>query len=72
MRYGVERLTLIAAALGFLLAGDRVASVHAQQQQQSAAVAWQYSADVLRPFWQGRVVDGESVLFVRDASTGVA
>ncbi|MGV2335838.1 MAG UNVERIFIED_CONTAM: hypothetical protein LVR18_17545 [Planctomycetaceae bacterium] len=34
--------------------------------------SWSYSAELLRPFWQGRVVDGESVLFVRDPASGTA
>lgn len=40
--------------------------------QETAKGAWTYSADVLRPFWQGQLVDGESVLFVRDPATGIA
>ena len=31
-----------------------------------AAEAWQYRPELLRPFWVGEVVEGESVLFVRD------
>jgi acyl-CoA thioesterase-1 len=34
--------------------------------------SWNYSAELLRPFWQGQVVDGESVLFVRDPASGIA
>lgn len=34
--------------------------------------AWTYSPDLLRPFWQGTVTEGESVLFLRDAKTGEA
>ncbi len=30
---------------------------------------WKYSADLLRPFWLGSVVEGESVLFFRDEQT---
>jgi len=33
---------------------------------------WAYSADLLRPFWKGNVVHGESVLFIRDTTTDVA
>ena len=32
---------------------------------------WNFSKDQLRPFWQGEIMDGESVLFVKD-ETGVA
>lgn len=34
--------------------------------------AWTYSAEVLQPFWQSAVVDGESILFIRDPATGIA
>ncbi|QDV45950.1 GDSL-like Lipase/Acylhydrolase [Stieleria neptunia] len=33
---------------------------------------WQYSADQLRPFWKGDVVEQESVLFLRDSESGEA
>jgi acetyl esterase/lipase len=38
----------------------------------SADPAWKYSADVLQPFWKSSVVDGESILFIRDPATGIA
>src|SRR5437763_536926 len=34
--------------------------------------AWKYSPDLLRPFWQGTTVEGESVLFIKDPATGKA
>ncbi|WP_165244671.1 SGNH/GDSL hydrolase family protein [Paludisphaera soli] len=37
-----------------------------------AKPAWEYSADLLRPFWKGEVMAGESVLFLKDAETGQA
>ncbi len=40
--------------------------------QEAPVETWRYSADVLQPFWHGERIDGESVLFVRDAATGVA
>jgi hypothetical protein len=35
-----------------------------------AASEWKYRADLLRPFWQGTVMHGESVLFIKDDVTG--
>lgn len=35
-------------------------------------MAWKYSPDLLRPFWQGKRMEGESVLFIRDPNTGAA
>ncbi|MFM7923190.1 MAG: hypothetical protein ACKPJJ_23460, partial [Planctomycetaceae bacterium] len=69
MRFAIERLVVVAVCCGVFQSGGWGAFLQAQQQQ---AGGWQYSAELLRPFWQGRVVDGESVLFVRDADTGVA
>jgi lysophospholipase L1-like esterase len=31
---------------------------------------WKYRSELLRPFWQGDTIEGESVLFIRDPSTG--
>jgi acyl-CoA thioesterase-1 len=36
------------------------------------ADAWQYSPNALKPFWQTDVIDGESVLFLRDTKSGIA
>lgn len=33
---------------------------------------WKYSPELLRPFWQGTTVEGESVLFIRDTESGIA
>ena len=37
-----------------------------------AKPAWKYSSELLRPFWQGEVIEGESVLFIKDDKTGEA
>jgi acyl-CoA thioesterase-1 len=34
--------------------------------------AWSYAPELLRPFWLGTTMDGESVLFIKDATTGEA
>ncbi|MBI1321666.1 hypothetical protein GC170_00545 [bacterium] len=52
--------------LGLILAA---APRHLPAQEQ-AKPAWKYSADMLRPFWLGNVMQGESVLFVKDEKTG--
>lgn len=33
---------------------------------------WKYAPELLRPFWKGDTVEGESVLFLRDPATGQA
>ena len=40
--------------------------------QEPAKPTWNYSPDLLRPFWEGDVVEGESVLFIKDEKTGEA
>lgn len=40
--------------------------------QEPAKTDWKYSSDLLRPFWLGDVVEGESVLFIKDEETGEA
>lgn len=37
-----------------------------------AAVVWAYDGKLMRPFWLGDTVDGESVLFIKDPATGEA
>lgn len=37
-----------------------------------ARTDWKYEPRLLRPFWQGETVEGESVLFIRDDATGEA
>jgi lysophospholipase L1-like esterase len=43
--------------------------ISAQQPDQHV---WQYKPELLRPFWAGGVVQGESVLFIKDEKTGQA
>jgi acyl-CoA thioesterase-1 len=62
--------------LGLLIViGFHAASVvlpSAARAQEPAKPSWTYSADLMRPFWQGTIAHGESVLFIRDSKTGAA
>ncbi len=40
--------------------------------QEPAPPTWQYRPQLLRPFWEGDTVEGESVLFIRDEPSGEA
>lgn len=40
--------------------------------QEPAKPAWQYAPELMRPFWQGTTMEGESVLFIKDVKTGEA
>ncbi|WP_232100771.1 GDSL-type esterase/lipase family protein [Gimesia fumaroli] len=33
---------------------------------------WNYTPELMQPFWQGETIEGESVLFIRDPQTGIA
>jgi lysophospholipase L1-like esterase len=40
--------------------------------QQPPEPTWKYSPELMRPFWLGTVLEGESVLFIKDPRTGEA
>lgn len=40
--------------------------------QDPSSEKWNYSAELLRPFWEGDTIHGESVLFIRDDASGEA
>lgn len=56
---------LIAATL-FVAKSDAVCA------QESSSEKWKYKSALLRPFWKGNTVQGESVLFLKDPKTGQA
>ncbi len=61
---------LLTRTLGVcLLVFGLLAAVFAQE---SPKPAWKYAPELLRPFWIGEVVEGESVLFIKDEKTGEA
>jgi lysophospholipase L1-like esterase len=57
-------LTLIVSLTAFVAKELR--------SQEAASPAWTYSEALLRPFWQGGVMEGESLLFIKDEKTGEA
>jgi lysophospholipase L1-like esterase len=40
--------------------------------QEADRPEWSYSAEQLRPFWRGEAMEGESVLFIKDETSGEA
>lgn len=61
---------LLTRTLGvFLFAFGLLAVAFAQEPPKPT---WSYSPELLRPFWQGDTVEGESVLFIKDEKTGEA
>jgi acyl-CoA thioesterase-1 len=40
--------------------------------QEPEKPAWQYTPELMRPFWRGNTMEAESVLFIKDAKTGEA
>ncbi len=47
-----------------------VTSLNSLIADEPAKPTWNYVPELLRPFWQGDVVAGESVLFIKDDKTG--
>ena len=41
-------------------------------QAQADSAKWQYSPTLLRPFWSGDTIEGESVLFIKDGDSPLA
>ena len=65
----------IAIVAGWILNLGSIfhANVSADEKSGPPATSpWQSDAGLLRPFWQGDVVHGESVQFIKDPSTGEA
>ena len=56
-------LGIAAVVLGLLAVGPSLASAQSK---------WSYSPELLRPFWEGQIVEGESVLFIRNEQSGEA
>lgn len=57
-------------SLGILLL--MVISFSGAVAEEPAQPVWSYTPDLLRPFWLGDTVIGESVLFIKDETTGDA
>ncbi|MFO0977158.1 MAG: GDSL-type esterase/lipase family protein [Planctomycetaceae bacterium] len=67
------RLFVASAFLILMLFSTVVSnSLKAQEKTAQENSNWKPTPGLLQPFWKGTTVDGESVLFVRDATTGVA
>jgi lysophospholipase L1-like esterase len=47
-------------------------SLNSLSADEPAKPTWNYAPELLRPFWEGDVAAGESVLFIKDAKTGEA
>ncbi len=54
------------------LLGLSIACSSARLLAQSTEHAWQYRPELLQPFWAHGVVEGESLLFIKDEKTGQA
>ena len=54
------------------LLGDAASGQEKATGKEQAKPEWKYNQDLLRPFWEGNVIEGESVLFIKDAQSGEA
>jgi acetyl esterase/lipase len=62
--------TLLTAIMSFTFSMTLSGVLLADEKPKD--VAWNSDASLPRPFWQGDTVDGESMLFIKDAATGEA
>ena len=62
----IRVVTLLLAVAGTMVPAD------GGRAQDALAPGWAESEELLRPFWRGEVMAGESVLFLRDEATGEA
>ncbi len=59
--------SLFFATIAFALMTYRTAN-----SDEPAKPTWRYVPELLRPFWEGNVIEGESVLFIKDSKNGEA
>ncbi|MGE0606349.1 MAG: FG-GAP-like repeat-containing protein [Pirellulales bacterium] len=67
-----RRTALICSIWALNLASLPVLGPSAGRAEEPSPPEWQYSADLLRPFWLGTEMQGESVLFIKDEKSGEA
>ena len=61
------QVVALAAILALAVATVNVRGAEPKEQPQPQ---WKYTAEAIRPFWTGNVIDGESVLFMKGAASG--
>ena len=59
-----QRIAALVSCLSAILWHGSVSA------EEPAKPEWNYSVDLLRPFWQGTKMQGESVLFIKSEATG--
>lgn len=65
---GVRTIVLKMAITSVLL----VPAMRTSYSAEPVSEKWTYAPKLLRPFWQGNTVEGESMLFIKDSDTGIA
>ncbi|NQV25967.1 MAG: SGNH/GDSL hydrolase family protein [Rhodopirellula sp.] len=66
----ISRHAVVAATTSVLITA-LLATVVAQADEPITS-KWTYQPHLLRPFWQGDTIEGESMLFIKDPKTGIA
>jgi acyl-CoA thioesterase I len=71
---GVLMLSRSNTAIGFyaLLVSISAVAACVGRAQEAVKPGWTYSEEQLRPLWQGEIMEGESVLFIKAGKTGEA
>ncbi len=63
-----QRLIMCALSTLILFLTGTAISLSAEPKQ----TQWKYAPELLKPFWEGDTIQGESMLFIRDPKTGNA
>jgi hypothetical protein len=58
-----QRIALLLSCFAAILCHGLISA------DEPAKLEWKYNVGLLRPFWQGTVIHGESVLFIRGEAT---
>lgn len=66
-----RRLSVFARSVLFLLV-TLISSLTITAAEEPVRTEWKYAPELLRPFWRGERIEGESVLFIKDPKTGEA
>jgi hypothetical protein len=71
---GVLMLSRSNTAIGYyaLLVFISAVAACVGRAREAVKPGWTYSEEQLRPFWQGEIMEGESVLFIKAGKTGEA
>jgi acyl-CoA thioesterase-1 len=70
--FGSARTLLLWLSIAQVVHASEVLGQEGDKSVEPAKPTWTYAPELMRPFWQGDTMEGESVLFIKDPKTGEA